>query len=1401
MVRYICSVLLAVLFFQAAPAQPTLTFKRVEVQYPKIRLAYKVTCNGQFATNVTPQHFEVYENGLLVKDATLWCPPDPDCCVSVALVLDRSGSMAGEKLDRVKGGAAAFVAQMNPDGQPCDEAAIVSFAEDVTLDMKMTTHKGQLLGAINAMESFGWTAVWDATAVGIQELANSGKNRCKAVVVLTDGGDNRSQYFLTVQAVMRFAQLQGVKVYTIGYGLEQGGPEESNLQLLAQGTGGQYYYSADGTDLATIYASIKQSVKEAFQECYIDYESTCPDGTIRTVELRLKNFCGGNAVATRTYVAPLDRNAFKSVRFRAGDADVGATREVIVPITLETAVNEVFSKSDVTIGYDRNLMQLLNVSTTGTILDGRAVTYQHAGSAVIVHIEEHIPMNQQPGVLFYLHFRTADVSSMTYASVQILDWAFQAYCLYPETMHGLVRIRPREPILDCYASVPGSLNWNDQDKRYEPNPFDVSVTVTNSGTREARNVRAFLVVDTNIVKFVTPQTPAQLLSPSVIQPGASVTATWTLLAVKQKDLDSIGIYFSVMADSYAPFACWSRVLIDPALSSAIACDISAPDTVYFREQYYEPEEFDITVRALNVGNGQARDVRAQLLQDTRFTIIPPASRPLADVLLPGASAEGQFRVRINPRDTDGYDTIRVNIQGDDTNPAWCYHPVWVQRVRAPRFSLLCSTPEDSLIFSDANYNYVPNPFVVTTVGENIGETYAEECQLMFMGPEYFTPVGSNLRPLGTMQIGETRSEQWTITALPRTTGGWDTLRFQIIGRGGLGKQIALAECTLPVYVPAVRRPEYRLECSAPDSLGFVNNAYTPEPVLTVRITNVGNAAGRGLYPTIALPPLVSLADGERPHRYVPVLQPGESIELQWKLVAEARAYDGSYRLCAQVLDSIGVTAQCCSDIFIPKTEYPVLMPSCWAIDSLFIDSESGAYLGNPFEVVLNLTNVGLGKADRVRASIAVLGSFMKLLDPAEQIVGDLEVGGTARLRWNVQALKRPDDANIPIVITIMADNHETRECSLAVHVPAAREPVLQVRCESIPADSILFDWNTGDFAPPVGTLRFTVTNVGTVKAIDVDALLVVPSGINLASGELPQKRLAPPDLAPGESAVVTWTFRPVRSDEDFVRDFRFVARASNAADAECVHALFVQGSPRHLTITVPNDVLLRFGQKMELPLRIDRTVGKDLSEYVLRFEYDPAILSVLGTVNAGTLTALGWVGAKLSPLSPGVVEISDYTTGTPIATDAGVLVKLYVEGVFNDKSSITNFGRCELRIDTTATVLNRGVIHAHAINGSAIVTNDCLEPLQATERFVLEQNRPNPFNPSTVIRFTLAAEVPTRLLVYDVHGRPVRTLLDELLPRGSHSVTFTAGDLPSGVYFYRLETPRHSEVRTMLLAR
>lgn len=85
-------------------------------------------------------------------------------------------------------------------------------------------------------------------------------------------------------------------------------------------------------------------------------------------------------------------------------------------------------------------------------------------------------------------------------------------------------------------------------------------------------------------------------------------------------------------------------------------------------------------------------------------------------------------------------------------------------------------------------------------------------------------------------------------------------------------------------------------------------------------------------------------------------------------------------------------------------------------------------------------------------------------------------------------------------------------------------------------------------------------------------------------------------------------------------------------------------------------------------------------------------------------------------------------------------------------------------------------------------------------KFVLEQNYPNPFNPQTTISYSLAQAGTVTLKVYDLMGRETATLAHNVEETaGSHEVSFDAAELPSGVYFCRLQTERFVETKRMML--
>jgi hypothetical protein len=120
------------------------------------------------------------------------------------------------------------------------------------------------------------------------------------------------------------------------------------------------------------------------------------------------------------------------------------------------------------------------------------------------------------------------------------------------------------------------------------------------------------------------------------------------------------------------------------------------------------------------------------------------------------------------------------------------------------------------------------------------------------------------------------------------------------------------------------------------------------------------------------------------------------------------------------------------------------------------------------------------------------------------------------------------------------------------------------------------------------------------------------------------------------------------------------------------------------------------------------------------------------------------------------------------------------------------FAPDSIRLDPDGWILKKLTV-------APVAAEEAEPPLPSA--FSLDQNFPNPFNPSTIIRFRLPAAGPVRLVVYDLLGRAVATLVDAPRNAGRHEVLFDGAGLTSGVYICRLTAGDYSTTRKMILAK
>ena len=173
--------------------------------------------------------------------------------LSLAIVLDRSESMTGEKIERAKESVLRFIALMEPG----DRAALFSFSDQVEALESLTDNQDLLRRDVMNIQPGGHTALFDAIARGVDSLSNVPGRR--AVVVLTDGIANRGK--LDLDQAVEIAAKAYVSVTVIGLGKDV---RTARLEGIAKDTGGTYYYTPLADGLADIYSTISKRIHNEY---------------------------------------------------------------------------------------------------------------------------------------------------------------------------------------------------------------------------------------------------------------------------------------------------------------------------------------------------------------------------------------------------------------------------------------------------------------------------------------------------------------------------------------------------------------------------------------------------------------------------------------------------------------------------------------------------------------------------------------------------------------------------------------------------------------------------------------------------------------------------------------------------------------------------------------------------------------------------------------------------------------------------------------------------------------------------------------------------------------------------------------------------------------------------------
>jgi VWFA-related protein len=249
---------------------------------------------ARFVGDLEKQHFTVLEDRVPQKIISF---SREDVPVAIGLLVDNSQSMMNKR-NEIVAAAKTFVRETNP----LDEIFVLHFSESLTYglprEFPFSGDRALLDEALDKMRLEGQTALYDAIHEGLKHLKNS-KHSKKALIVLSDGGDNMSRRKDT--DVVRDADLSGALFYGIGiYDPMDGDANPGVLKRLAKDTGGEVYFPKDVKDVKSLCETIARDLRNQYMLSYAP-----PEGpntrNYRRIQVRVKDPQGRKLIVrTRT---------------------------------------------------------------------------------------------------------------------------------------------------------------------------------------------------------------------------------------------------------------------------------------------------------------------------------------------------------------------------------------------------------------------------------------------------------------------------------------------------------------------------------------------------------------------------------------------------------------------------------------------------------------------------------------------------------------------------------------------------------------------------------------------------------------------------------------------------------------------------------------------------------------------------------------------------------------------------------------------------------------------------------------------------------------------------------------------------------------------------------------------
>ena len=265
---------------------------------------------------------------------------------------------------------------------------------------------------------------------------------------------------------------------------------------------------------------------------------------------------------------------------------------------------------------------------------------------------------------------------------------------------------------------------------------------------------------------------------------------------------------------------------------------------------------------------------------------------------------------------------------------------------------------------------------------------------------------------------------------------------------------------------------------------------------------------------------------------------------------------------------------------------------------------------------------------------------------------------------------------------------------------------------------------------------------------------------------------------------------------DTLSDFISISNLSINNDTICsfsTNGLLYRNKLNQIYISLQPETRAKIGSDAIIPIYINGDYKEyNFTNIKLLLSFNPTLIKPLGIISKGT-------------------ALEDFNNSIHYELNGKLTLVFSGNGKLKENLPLTIFAAKSLLGDCDSTIIKIDSFkynYSNNISQPVISFSDGLfaisnryewqKGLKYNKNY-LYQNHPNPYNSSTMIKFSISDKVKTQIIIYDILGREISKLVDDVIDAGEHYIVFNSNNLPSGVYYCKMKTDVYTQIIKMVL--